>query len=198
VTDGRARRHRRRILRPEGRPTRCPAALKRAARCIASLEGRRDRELDGGRSRAREIWEPLLAIADAAGGSWPQTARAAAIELHSEPDLEDLPLSILLLNDIRTVFDQQETWTLSSELLVAYLGEIGESPWRSWTTHGVKTGLSPRALARMLRPFSIRPRTVRLGGEGKTVTRKGYQRDWFEGAWMRYLPDHAAEDARGE
>ena len=41
-------------------------------------------ELD---DRAGEIWEPLLAITDAAGGSWPRTARAAAIELHSEPDL---------------------------------------------------------------------------------------------------------------
>ena len=148
-------------------------------------------ELD---DRAGEIWEPLLAIADAAGGSWPQAARVAAIELHSEPDLEDLPLSILLLNDIRTIFDQRETWTLGSDELCVYLGNISESPWRSWTTHGVKTGLSPRALARMLRPFSIRPRTVRLGGEGKKPTRKGYERDWFQGAWDRYLPDHDSHD----
>jgi hypothetical protein len=35
-------------------------------------------ELD---DRAQDAWEPLLAIADAAGGSWPETSRAAALEL---------------------------------------------------------------------------------------------------------------------
>jgi Protein of unknown function (DUF3631) len=50
------------------------------------------KELD---DRAQEIWEILLAIADLAGGPWPDAARQAAIELHAESDLEDLPLSIL-------------------------------------------------------------------------------------------------------
>ena len=32
--------------------------------------------------REAEIWGPLLAIADMAGGEWPARARAAAVDLH--------------------------------------------------------------------------------------------------------------------
>jgi hypothetical protein len=144
--------------------------------------------------RTQEIWEPLLAIADAAGGRWPVDARQAALALHTETDLEDLPLSIQLLTDTRTVFDAAESWTLSSEELCAYLTAIPEAPWQNWTTHNVKTGITPRALARFLRPFGIRSRTVRLGGETDKPTRKGYQRDWFEKAWERYAPDPTDDD----
>jgi len=36
--------------------------------------------------RQQDIWEPLLAIADAAAGDWPKRARAAAVELHGAAD----------------------------------------------------------------------------------------------------------------
>ena len=154
---------------------------------LAASEPDLPEELD---DRTQEIWEPLLVLADAAGGRWPTAARAAALELHTEADLGDLPLSILLLSDIRKRFDDphRETWTIGSDQLCEDLKNLSESPWGSWTTHGVKTGLTPRALARFLRPFGIRPRTVRLGGEEKP-TRKGYRRDWFEEAWARYVPE---------
>ena len=38
---------------------------------------------DGVADRAAEVWEPLLAIADEAGGHWPATARAAAVHFVS-------------------------------------------------------------------------------------------------------------------
>jgi hypothetical protein len=34
---------------------------------------------DGVVDRAADIWEPLIAIADIAGGTWPEQARAAAV-----------------------------------------------------------------------------------------------------------------------
>ena len=34
--------------------------------------------------RAADVWEPLITVADAAGGHWPATARAAAVVLTSE------------------------------------------------------------------------------------------------------------------
>ena len=40
-------------------------------------------------NRPAEIWTPLIAIADAAGGDWPARARAAAEELARYADLED-------------------------------------------------------------------------------------------------------------
>ena len=97
------------------------------------------------------------------------------------------------MSDIRTIFDNVETWTIGSDQLCVYLKGLSESPWGNWTTHGVRTGLSPRALARFLRPFGIRPRTVRLGGEDKP-TLKGYRRDMFEAAWSRYVPDLVDDD----
>ena len=47
---------------------------------------------DGIEDRDADVWEPLLAVADAAGGTWPSRARVAAVALvadskagHAEP-----------------------------------------------------------------------------------------------------------------
>lgn len=153
-------------------------------------------ELD---DRQQEIWEPLLAIADLTGGAWPAQSRSAALQLHTEPDLDDLPMSVLLLADIRRAFDQIGTWGSSSDQLCRTLRDFPEAPWGSWRTHGVRTGITPRALARMLRPFGIKPKTIRVGGETDKPTIKGYRYEWFEDAWSRYVPtvseDHDAADA---
>ena len=48
------------------------------------------------------MWEPLLAIADAAGGDWPTRARAACVELVNAAKEEDkASLGIRLLTDLR-------------------------------------------------------------------------------------------------
>ena len=51
-------------------------------------------ELD---DRAQDMWEPLLAIADLAGGDWPQRAWKAALELSGNGAREDDSLTALLL-----------------------------------------------------------------------------------------------------
>jgi hypothetical protein len=83
---------------------------------------------------------------DAAGGRWPTWAREAAVELSTEPDVQDLPLSVLLLSDLRKIFNEH-SWTMSSQELCNYLNQLDESPWKTWSTHNIKTGLAPRALA---------------------------------------------------
>ncbi|HKH15297.1 MAG TPA: DUF3631 domain-containing protein, partial [Solirubrobacterales bacterium] len=45
-------------------------------------------------------------------------------------------------------------------------------------------GITSRDVSTMLRPFRIRPRSVRVGEE----TAKGYRVDQFEDAFARYLP----------
>jgi hypothetical protein len=57
-------------------------------------------ELD---DRAADCWEPLLAIADAAGGEWPQRARTAAVAL-SGGGRDDASLGVRLLTDIKAIF----------------------------------------------------------------------------------------------
>ncbi len=56
--------------------------------------------------RARDAWEPLIAIADIAGGHWPERARKAAVTLAGvhEAEAVDGDVRQTLLSDIRDLF----------------------------------------------------------------------------------------------
>src|SRR4051812_45504895 len=54
--------------------------------------------------RAADSWEPLLAIADAAGGRWPVRGRQAAVALSGEEEGQ-ASVGMRLLAEIRDVFD---------------------------------------------------------------------------------------------
>jgi hypothetical protein len=131
--------------------------------------------------RAADCWEPLLAIADLAGGDWPHLTRTAAVEL-SGGDTEDGSVRVRLLADCRTMFDGYDH--LKSKELIAALCDDEEAPWGSWHKG---TPISARALARLLEPFGIHSRNIRQ--EDGSVP-KGYLRESFEDAWKRYLPFH--------
>jgi len=130
--------------------------------------------------RAEEAWEPLLAIADLAGGSWSERARRAALELSSGLEAEDEALGPWLLRDIRDVFVNGGVDRLSSADLAASLNELEESPWGD--IRGRE--LDARSLARRLKRFSIRPRTVRFDDQSRA---KGYRLGDFEDVFARYL-----------
>ncbi len=133
--------------------------------------------------RAFDNWEPLFAIADLAGTEWSQRARAAAKALQGEED--DESAGIALLEDIRAYFHEEQgrNWVGSSEL-VAYLVELEERPWPEWR-RGLP--LSASSVARLLKPFGIRPRQQRAGAKNIRV----YDRSAFEESWDRYLPTPA-------
>ena len=143
-------------------------------------------ELD---DRAQDVVEPLLAIADAAGGEWPERARKALVELRGQGDVGDEPDAIRLLTDIRTVFTDQEE--MHTTYLLYALFDIDTSPWAHWwgeTRRGEfgETSIEPNRaaamkLARTLRPFGIRP--VSLGGRVR-----GYRHVDLEEPFERYLP----------
>src|SRR5439155_6495216 len=62
-------------------------------------------------------------------------------------------------------------------------------PWGE-CHHG--KAITANALARMLKPFAIRPHgTIRIGER----TSQGYLRDQFEDAWSRYLPQNTDSSA---
>jgi len=149
------------------------------------LEGSRPEIPDALNDRAADGWEVLLAIADTAGGEWPELARKAALELHAEA-ADDMTLGVRLLSDIRTVFETTTNAVLFTASLIDLLCKIDEGPWSDF-----KKGkaLTPRQLAFLLRAFGIKsPGTVRTG----TATAKGYHRIDFEDAWARYLPSASA------
>ncbi len=59
---------------------------------------------DGVTDRPAEIWEPLLAIADTAGGHWPTTARNACRHFVLDTGPQITSTGVRLLADLRNVF----------------------------------------------------------------------------------------------
>jgi Protein of unknown function (DUF3631) len=133
---------------------------------------------DGITDRAADVWEPLIAIADEAGGDWPNRARAAAVALNAARAERDPSLGIRLLADCRQILNGHDR--IRSEEIIARLVELDESPW------GDLRGkpLDARGLARRLRKYDVRPGDVRFD-DGVF---KGYTREVFHDAWQRYLP----------
>jgi hypothetical protein len=151
-----------------------------AQAALPDLEAARPDIPEALNDRAEEAWEPLLAIAELAGGAWPERARRAALELSAAGEAEDEALGPWLLRDIRDVFDARGVDRLSSADLAAALNEIETSPWGDIRGRS----LDARALARRLRHFGVRPRKVRLDDER---TLQGYRLEDFEDAFARYL-----------
>jgi len=131
-----------------------------------------DRQQDGA--------EPLLAIADAAGGDWPSRARTALMELYSSSNAPEESLGVSLLSDIRDMFCENDVEELSSRELVVALSKLDGRPWPALDHSGP---ITPNVLARLLAPFDIFPRNLRSGGS----VAKGYKRVGFSDAWNRYL-----------
>lgn len=136
-------------------------------------------ELD---DRAAEAWEPMLAIADLAGGEWPARARAAAAELSGDDELADESHGVTLLGAIRAVVGNQDR--LATSGLLEQINDDEELPFGGWRDG---RGLDGRRLAKLLRPFGVKPRTVRFE-DGTTA--KGYLREQFTDVWARWLPTH--------
>jgi hypothetical protein len=135
-------------------------------------------ELD---DRAEEAWEPLFQIAALAGGDWPDRIRRAALALSAGDDVDEDELAVRLLADCKAAFEKAGAEKVSTAELIDRLAADEDAPWGDWRGDKVK----PRTLSRLLRPFGIRPRTVRFDDD---ATAKGYQRTAFEDAWKRYLP----------
>ena len=140
--------------------------------------------------RQNDICEPLILIADVAGGDWPRLARKALIELCTGQGEEDENLGVKLLADIRSVFESdQNTDRLSTKELLERLIEVEtDAPWAAWWEKDVRAGTinSPASkLARLLNPYRIKARVIKMPD---ATTSRGFLRGDFEDAWNRYLP----------
>jgi hypothetical protein len=131
--------------------------------------------------RQQDGVEPLLAIADAAGGNWPQVSRRALVELCMEARGGDDSVGERLLTDVRQILETRGQDRISSAELTAALAELETAPWGEWSNGKAIT--QPK-LARLLRPFGVMPYTIRIGDR----TAKGYERADFSDAFSRYLP----------
>jgi Protein of unknown function (DUF3631) len=156
-----------------------------AASAVEQLRAARPARVEGVRDRTNEVWRPLLAIAELDGEPWAARARRAALALSTGAEEDDPSLGLLLLADVRAVFDERRVERVATADLVAALGSLEESPWAEWWLDA-KTGeplrTAPRRLAQLLKPYGIRSKDVRTNG-----SRKGYKREDFLDAWERFL-----------
>ena len=135
--------------------------------------------------RAQDNWEPLLAIADASGGHWPRLARTVAVALSGGADASGGDsggsLGVQLLADLRRYFTGKHATSYPTTALLQFLNEIDDAPW---PTLAKGKPMTARHLSRLLHPYGILPKNIRVGN---TVP-KGYDVADFADAFSRYLP----------
>jgi hypothetical protein len=134
--------------------------------------------------RAGDVWEPLLAVADAAGGSWPAAARAACLSITAGID-EPLSTGVRLLADIREVWPTT-VGRLATHDLLTRLHEMEDGPWGASDSRPALTG---RRLAYLLKPYRVKPH--------HWPDLRGYQREDFADVWVRYCPRENANTNHG-
>jgi hypothetical protein len=132
--------------------------------------------------RAADNWRPLLAVADVAGGAWPDYARQACERLALSKSTEQDSFRVQLLADIRALFEDRRVERISSVEIVQGLCVIEGRPWQDW---GRGKSITANQLARLLAPFGVKPKTMRIDKEQPS---KGYERLDFDDPFNRYLP----------
>jgi len=133
---------------------------------------------EGITDRNADVWEALLAVADAIGGKWPARARVAAVALVTDSMGDRGTLGVRLLRDLRIIFEERPAMATAD--LLAGLIALDEAPWSELKGKAI----TPRQLAEFLRPYGVASKNVRVNG----VPLKGYAREDFLDSWQRYLP----------
>ena len=82
-------------------------------------------------NRAADNWRSLLAVAEFAGGAWPQRARSVAAELSSDGE-DSMSAGVLLLADLRELFVRQPSGVLFTREILRALHADETRPWPEW------------------------------------------------------------------
>jgi len=143
--------------------------------------------------RDADVWEPLIAIADQAGGTWPERARATANALTQGAEEDEAEL---LLQHIYEAFHQSDgTRRMASRDLVEALFDREDGPWAAMWKQDVSRKQNESGvwvddyrvvgvkLAAMLKPFGIEGRKVKVPGMVKPL--QGYRVEDFTDTWSR-------------
>jgi putative DNA primase/helicase len=174
-----------RVSRLRGRDTDAFRVLRQQA-CrwandnIAALKDAKPVPPDALNDRAADNWEPLLAIADLAGGEWPTKARAAALAL-SGNDIGTASLGAQLLAAIRDLMLSLNVDRLASQAIADTLAKDEAGPWVAYGK--AQKPINQRQVAKLLEPYGVRPDQIRIGA----ITKKGYLLAWLADAFEAYL-----------
>ncbi|PJN37963.1 DNA primase [Streptomyces sp. CB02959] len=141
---------------------------------------------EGISDRPADVWEPLLAVAEAAGGTWPERARAACVELVAAAKDDDAAsIGVRLLTDLRDHV-LRGTDRMPTAAILAILHALEDAPWGDMNGRP----LTSRGLAKMLGDYvtsdnkPIKPRSIRTS----SGVPKGYYAEDLADAWLRYCP----------
>lgn len=139
--------------------------------------------------RPAELWEPLLIVADLAGGNWPKVAREACLALCKDAEGQKASLGVRLLGDMKILFDELKIDQITTVKLIKHLTTDGErdepmleadAPWGDLRGKPI----SNRGIASLLKRYEVRPQKIRV--DDKTL--QGYRLEDLHDAWLRYLP----------
>ena len=146
--------------------------------------------------RAADNWRPLIAIADRAGGEWPERLRMIATKAIAKSS--DETRAMVLLADIKTIFESRGVDQLHSEELVEALIAMEGRPWAEWNRG--KADQQASVGAAISSRFEVKP--VEVWSNGKNQS--GYTLKALEPLFTRYqtprpprrLPDKALREIR--
>jgi hypothetical protein len=184
---------RRRVHAPAGHALRARLAAWAAGAMQAMTDARPDMPA-GIEDRNADVWEPLLAIADGAGGGWPDRAREAAKALVGAAGDAEPSLGLRLLADLRTIFvasdkaSGKSTDAMPTSVILPRLIDLPESPWGDLRGKPI----NDRVLAKRLRQYGIKSKDVYIHDRAL----KGYAREDLHDVWLRYLPPLDSAEAR--
>jgi hypothetical protein len=141
------------------------------------------------RGRVNDNWRVLISVADSFGEAWGALARKAAVAF-IEGYSEDIV--VILLRDIREVFDASGTDRLTTKGIVEALHAMEEGGWDAW--RGADGDLRPHKitqaeLSHLLRTrFRVKSRSVWPPGPRTPdhKSRKGFWRVDLEPLWAAY------------
>jgi len=120
-----------------------------------------------------------LALAELAGEEWAQKGRQAAEALTATAQ-ENNPIGSLLV-DILVIFAGATGGRLFTRTMVAQLNGCRNRPWMELAKGKEVTEMW---LAQQLRPYGVKPRTLRIG----EARGKGYCLEDFTEVFRRYMP----------
>ncbi|HKD06121.1 MAG TPA: DUF3631 domain-containing protein [Bryobacteraceae bacterium] len=147
-------------------------------------------DLDFLSDRDADLWTPLFAICSIMDADRLPELKRCAVTLSAakaDDDVDD-SYALTLLRDIRTVWPDGED-RLETAIMLQRLKALEESPWGE-PDHS----LTARKLARMLRPFEVEPRNIRVGDRSP----KGYYFVGLKDAFDRYLDEKCATSATSQ
>ena len=109
----------------------------------------------GASDRAQDNWTPLVRIADAMGGDWPDRAMKAFAKLEIK-DKDDTASSIGLdlLKDIHAIMSQYSVQEMGAAQITKALISLPDTEWRS-LQYGKP--ITSKRLNQKLREYQIRP-----------------------------------------